>query len=45
MDAFTHSLLERGNLSEIECWHEIAHMACEPHSIHCSIGAKEDVGE
>ena len=29
MDAFTHELLERGNLSEIECWHEIAHEACQ----------------
>lgn len=29
MDAFTHELLERGNLSEIECWHEIAHAACQ----------------
>lgn len=29
MDAFTHSLLERDNLAEIECWHEIAHEACQ----------------
>lgn len=29
MDAFTHSLLERDNLAEIECWHEIAHQACQ----------------
>ena len=29
MDAFTSALLQKGNLVEIECWHEIAHEACQ----------------
>lgn len=29
MDAFTYDLLQKGNLAEIECWHEIAHEACQ----------------